>query len=188
MWYGVKWSSENVHFKSIIKCFKEVKIYKCLHSYVHVIIWIRINHEPYSLLNCWVPSRMTWTHASCCQANVFEVLTPTLTYRKFCFQISYPAILFTMLIGFLNHRSLIVHSLLLGTSKAFTLSVFLPATQQNGDSHSYTGWPRKNATTLIVNFMNIVDETSVFYFYLVQHSFSNKMTPWSLVLGKVCGL
>ena len=24
---------------------------------------------------------------------------------------------------------------------------------------SYTGWPKKNATTLIVNFMNIVDET-----------------------------
>ena len=26
----------------------------------------------------------------------------------------------------------------------------------------YTGWPRKNATTLIVNFMNIVDETELF--------------------------
>ena len=25
-----------------------------------------------------------------------------------------------------------------------------------------TGWPRKNATTLIVNFMNIVDETELF--------------------------
>ena len=25
-----------------------------------------------------------------------------------------------------------------------------------------TGWPRKNATTLIVNFMNIVDETKLF--------------------------
>ena len=27
----------------------------------------------------------------------------------------------------------------------------------------YTGWPRKNATTLIVNFMNIVDETELFF-------------------------
>ena len=27
-----------------------------------------------------------------------------------------------------------------------------------------------------------------FLFYLVEHSFSNKMTPWSLVLGKVSGL
>ena len=41
----------------------------------------------------------------------------------------------------------------------------------------YTGWPRENATTLIVNFMNIVDETDCFLFYLVEHSFSNKMTP-----------
>ena len=27
-----------------------------------------------------------------------------------------------------------------------------------------------------------------FLIYLVEHSFSNKMTPWSLVLGKVSGL
>ena len=27
----------------------------------------------------------------------------------------------------------------------------------------YTGWPRKNATTLIVNFKNIVDETELFF-------------------------
>ena len=27
-----------------------------------------------------------------------------------------------------------------------------------------------------------------FLFYLVEHLFSNKMTPWSLVLGKVSGL
>ena len=40
--------------------------------------------------------------------------------------------------------------------------------------HAYTGWPRKNATTLIVNFMNIVDETE-FFFYLVELSFSNKI-------------
>ena len=29
-------------------------------------------------------------------------------------------------------------------------------------SMHYTGWPRKNATTLIVNFKNIVDETELF--------------------------
>ena len=28
---------------------------------------------------------------------------------------------------------------------------------------NYTGWPRKNATTLIVNFINIVDETELFF-------------------------
>ena len=29
-------------------------------------------------------------------------------------------------------------------------------------TYKYTGWPRKNATTLIVNFKNIVDETELF--------------------------
>ena len=30
----------------------------------------------------------------------------------------------------------------------------------------YTGWPRKNATTLIVNFKNIVDETELFFYFI----------------------
>ena len=30
----------------------------------------------------------------------------------------------------------------------------------------YTGWPRKNATTLIVNFKEIVNETSLFFILL----------------------
>ena len=30
-------------------------------------------------------------------------------------------------------------------------------------TYIYTGWPRKNATTFIVNFMNIVDETELFF-------------------------
>ena len=35
---------------------------------------------------------------------------------------------------------------------------------------NYTGWPRKNTTTLIVNFKNIVNETELlFLFYLVEH-------------------
>ena len=38
----------------------------------------------------------------------------------------YPAIVFTMVIGLLNWGSFIVHIVLLGTSKVFTLSVFLP--------------------------------------------------------------
>ena len=46
-----------------------------------------------------------------------------------------------------------------------------------GSGPDNTGWPRKNATTLIVNFMNIVDETELFLFHLVEHSFSNKMAP-----------
>ena len=41
-------------------------------------------------------------------------------------RISYPAIVFTMVIGLLNCGSFIVHILLLGTRKVFTLSVFLP--------------------------------------------------------------
>ena len=30
-------------------------------------------------------------------------------------------------------------------------------------TYIYTGWPRKNATTLIVNFKNIVNETELFF-------------------------
>ena len=45
---------------------------------------------------------------------------------RFCLQISYPAIWFTMLMWFFNCGSFIVHALLPGTSKVFTLSVFLP--------------------------------------------------------------
>ena len=78
------------------------------------------------------------------QAHAFEVLTPTPTYRqfiictfylskfhnqaRFCLQISYPTILFTMLMGFLNGGSFIIHVLLPGTRKVFTLSGFLPGT------------------------------------------------------------
>ena len=46
--------------------------------------------------------------------------------NRFCLQISHPAILFTMLKGFLNCGRFIFHILLLGTRKAFTFSVFLP--------------------------------------------------------------
>ena len=51
-----------------------------------------------------------------------------------------------------------------------------------------TGWPRKNATTLIVNFKDIINiKWKWFLFYYVENSFSNKMTPWSLILGKMSG-
>ena len=56
----------------------------------------------------------------------FYVLFVDISYQAwFCLQISYPAILFTMLMGCLN-QSFNVHVLLPGTSKAFTLSIFLP--------------------------------------------------------------
>ena len=85
-------------------------------------------------------------HASFCREVIVlpgacvEVLTPTSTYRQFChlyvlfvkisyqaifcLQISYPAILFTMLTGFLNCGGFIIHALLPGTSKVFKLSGF----------------------------------------------------------------
>ena len=57
--------------------------------------------------------------------NHLYVLLVIISYQaRFCLQISYPAILFTMLMGFLNRGSFIIHILLLGTSNAFTLSVF----------------------------------------------------------------
>ena len=33
--------------------------------------------------------------------------------------------------------------------------------------NSYTGWPRKNATNVVVNFMNIVDKTFFFFFFFL---------------------
>ena len=50
------------------------------------------------------------------------------TKQDLVLKISYPAIVFTMVgvIGLLKCGSFIVHILLLGTSKVFTLSVFLP--------------------------------------------------------------
>ena len=50
------------------------------------------------------------------------------------------------------------------------------ATKMHAYTHN-TGWPRKNATTLIVNIKNIVDETELLFIHLIEHSFSNKMTP-----------
>ena len=55
------------------------------------------------------------------------VLFVWISYQaRFGLKISYPAIVFTMVIGLLTCGSFIVHILLLGTSKVFTLSVFLP--------------------------------------------------------------
>ena len=95
-----------------------------------------------------MPGRTTLTHTSFCRELIVlpgtcvELLTPasplSLIYRlyvlfvwnsyqaRFGLKISYPAIVFTMVIGLLNCGSFIVHILLLGTSKVFTLSVFLP--------------------------------------------------------------
>ena len=68
-------------------------------------------------------------NSSFCQtiANLSIVLLVEILYQaKFCLQISHPAILFSMQIEFLSRQNFIVHILLPGTCKAFTLSVFLP--------------------------------------------------------------
>ena len=55
------------------------------------------------------------------------VLFVWISYQaRYGLKLSYPTIVFTMVIGLLNCGSFIVHILLLGTSKVFTLSVFLP--------------------------------------------------------------
>ena len=54
------------------------------------------------------------------------ILFVEISYQaRFCFQKEYPAILFTMLMGFLKRGGFNVHILLPGISKAFTLLVFL---------------------------------------------------------------
>ena len=96
--------------------------------------------------NCRLPGRTMWTHTSFCRElivlpgacdwsrdtyfrllpihNFLCFIIKILYQARFCLQISYPAILCTMLMGFLNCGSFVVHVLLPGTSKAFTLSVF----------------------------------------------------------------
>ena len=56
----------------------------------------------------------------------FKIRTLPSCENSMSLQISYPTILFTMLMGFLNYGRFIIHVLLLGTSKAFTLSDSLP--------------------------------------------------------------
>ena len=107
----------------------------------------------YILFNYWpyrrrVPRRTTWTQCiilpgthrfarrmrvslgtyfnSSPTYHLYVLFVEISYHARFCLQIFYPEILFTMLKVFLNRGSFIVHVLLLGTSKAFTLSVFLP--------------------------------------------------------------
>ena len=95
---------------------------------------------------------LPWTHLSarCMHLSLDTHFNPSPIYHlyvlflessyqaRFCLQISHPAILFTMLKGFLNCGSYIVHILLLGTHKEFTLSVFLPGAR----SHRSSGHPK----------------------------------------------
>ena len=104
-----------------------IKVYSLLYSYS---AWI-YRH---------VPGRTMLTHTSFCRELIIlpgtcftlsliyhlYVLFVWISYQaRFGLKISYPAIVFTMVIGLLNCGSIIVHILLLGTSKVFTLSVFL---------------------------------------------------------------
>ena len=87
-------------------------------------------------------SRHSAGSSSFCQARAYSTFdtcfTLSLIYHLYVLfvwisyqarvglKISYSAIVYTMVIGMLNCGSFIVHILLLGTSKVFTLSVFLP--------------------------------------------------------------
>ena len=88
----------------------------------------------------WVTGRTMWTQcivlsgACVWSLDIYFNLSPIyhlyvlfvkISYQaRFYLQISYPAILFTMLRGFLNHGSYIIHVLMPGTSKVFTVSAF----------------------------------------------------------------
>ena len=52
----------------------------------------------------------------------------------------------------------------------FTCSIFMLSTNKSASESSQllcnTGWPRKNATTLIVNFKNIINKIVLFLFFL----------------------
>ena len=91
---------------------------------------------------CWVPGRTMWMHASLCRQlivlqgayirslDTYFILSPIyhlyvlfveiLYQARFCSQISYPAILFTMLMGFLMHGGFIVHIHFAGNKQSVT--------------------------------------------------------------------
>ena len=52
--------------------------------------------------------------------------------------------------------------------------------------YPYAGWPRKNATTLIINFKDIVNKKCVFFLFFfnwVENSFSNKNDTMTINFG-----
>ena len=53
---------------------------------------------------------------------------------------------------------------------------------------AYTEWPRENATTLIVNFKNIVDETEWFFILFGRAFIFQQNDTMIISLGKVSGL
>ena len=77
------------------------------YTYYHELGTLDIQRKVYTSFDALLPHKFS--------KNIYNVLLR-----------QYPAILFTMPMGFLNHGSFIIHILLPGTSKAFTLSVFLP--------------------------------------------------------------
>ena len=109
-----------------------------------------------------VPGRTMWTHTSFCQKlivllgtcvwsldtyfnlsplNHLCVLFVEILYQaRFCLQISYPAILFTMQMGLLNPGSFIIHALLPGNKQSVHIVSF-PA----GRMHSH---PSAGHTTI----------------------------------------
>ena len=115
--------------------------YKAMASAPNMAAWCHqcIMSMEFSVIYCQVLGRTMWTHVSFWQELVlpgicilnldtYFNLSPSyhvyvsffkISYQgRFCLQISYPAILFTMLKGFLNCRSFIVHILLLGTKRS----------------------------------------------------------------------
>ena len=108
--------------------------------------------------------------------NLWKLIPSVIIFRNFCSDIQ---------ISELFHIShYIGYPVLGGYKEILKLDVTIFPCILLQEIQYYIGWPKKNATTLIVNFKNIVDETELFFlFYLVEHSFSNKMTPWSLILG-----
>ena len=126
---------------------------------------ILARHTLVHLISHQVPGRTMWMHVSfsrCKRLKFCHLLQPIansslvcvicrIAYQtRFCLQMSYPAILFTMLMGLSNYRSFIVHALLPRTSKAFALSTFLPGAcvhvllpgTQRSDTYLCVGWER----------------------------------------------
>ena len=86
-------------------------------------IWVNFPTYPHTIYHLYVYVSKLWYHYQ----------------ARFCLLISYPAILFTMLMGFLNRGSLSFTCILLPwTNKAFTFSIFLRGAMRSRPSAGHT--------------------------------------------------
>ena len=137
-----------------------MKLYKCYHE-CWVMIKTLVDNDPGQLSECNIGVKMsTFIHVSSVEGKKGAIKRCSIENQKGAITVQY-------LWWYSWPYAIIVQN------KCVILQSFqdaFPILLWNYFLLIDTGWPRKNATTLIVNFMTIVDETELFFiFYLVEH-------------------